>query len=156
MTDESHPPEPWVGTAIGREPNGAFAKGNRLATGNPQAKRAAELRKVLREATTEDDVKDVWKALTAAAVGGDVIAIRLFLEHTVGKPTTTVEVTGAGEAPIQTDITAIVAIIQQEEPDPDRAAQDRPPDPFPWPAFGGGGIRWTRERKQPYGLTQAS
>lgn len=120
MTEESRSPEPWVGTAIGRESNGAFAKGNRLASGNPQAKRAAELRKVLREATTEDDVKNVWKALTGAAVGGDVIAMRLFLEHTVGKPTTTVEVTGAGEAPIQTDITAIVAIIQQEEPDPDR------------------------------------
>jgi hypothetical protein len=120
MTDESRPLEPWVGTANGREANGLFAKGNRLATGNPQAKRAAELRKVLRDATTEDDVKDVWKSLTAAAVGGDVIAIRLFLEHTVGKPVTPVEVTGAGEAPIQTDITAIVAIIQQEEPDPDR------------------------------------
>jgi hypothetical protein len=112
--------EPWVGTAIGRESNGAFAKGNKLATGNPQAKRAGELRKVLRDATTEDDVKNVWKALMVAAVCGDVVAIRLFLEHTVGKPVTPVEVTGAGEAPIQTDITAIVAIIQQEEPDPDR------------------------------------
>jgi hypothetical protein len=120
MSDESTPREPWVGTAIGREPNGLFAKGNRLATGNPQARRAAELRKVLRDATTESDVRDVWKALTAAAVGGDIVAMRLFLEHTVGKPTTTVEVATTGDAPIQTDITQIVAIIQQEEPDPDR------------------------------------
>jgi hypothetical protein len=119
MSDEPRI-EPWVGTAIGREPNGLFAKGNRLATGNPQARRAAELRRVLRDATTDEDVRIVWKALTTAAAGGDVIAMRLFLEHTVGKPVTPVEVATSGDVPIQTDITQIVAIIQQEEPDPDR------------------------------------
>jgi hypothetical protein len=93
-TNESRAPEPWVGTAAGRGSNGLFAKGNTLASGNPQAKRAAELRKALRDATTEEDVKSVWKALTAAAIGGDVIAIRIYLEHTIGKPTTTVEIAG--------------------------------------------------------------
>jgi hypothetical protein len=113
-------PLPSVGAANGRDQLGMFAKGNRLATGNPQARRAAELRKVLRDATTEEDVRGVWKALTGAAMGGDTVAMRLFLEHTVGKPTTTVEVATTDGAPIQTDVTAIVAIIQQEEPDPDR------------------------------------
>jgi hypothetical protein len=46
MTDESRPPEPWAGTANGREPNGSFARGTswRLATRRPSGSlRAAML-----------------------------------------------------------------------------------------------------------------
>jgi hypothetical protein len=112
MSDESTPREPWVGTAIGREPNGLFAKGNRLATGNPQARRAAELRKVLRDATTEEDVRGVWKALTGAAMGGDTVAMRLFLEHTVGKPVQALEISGTEGEPVKFNMAAFVGVIQ--------------------------------------------
>ena len=106
----------------GRVEGGLFAKGNTISKGfgNPNAKRMSEYKKALIACGSEEDIQRLYSTLMAAALAGDVQAAKLLLDHLVGRPTQPIEVTGAGEAPIQTDITAIVAIIQQEEPDPDR------------------------------------
>ena len=56
MTDESTPREPWVGTANGRGPNGLFAAGNKLATGNPIAALHYANRKRFLDAVTPDEL----------------------------------------------------------------------------------------------------
>jgi hypothetical protein len=75
---------------------GHFLPGNQSAKGvkgggNPDAKRLAELKKVFRECVTEGDVKDVVKSLVQAAKDGDVQAIKLFLDRTLGKQPIAIE-----------------------------------------------------------------
>ena len=75
----------------GRDTKGRFAQGNRLARGNPHAKRVAELRAMIRDAVTQDDLKAVVGALIEKAKGGDVMAARELLDRLVGKPATAVD-----------------------------------------------------------------
>jgi hypothetical protein len=107
----------------GRDERGLFKPGNTISKGvggNPNTKRMAELKQALIACGTVEDVQKLYTALLTAALAGDTPAAKLLLDHLVGRPTQPIEVTGSGPTPIQTDITAIVAIIQQEEPDPDR------------------------------------
>jgi hypothetical protein len=107
----------------GRDERGLFRPGNTISKGvggNPNGKRMAEYKRALIACGSEADIQKLYSTLMVAALDGDVQAAKLLLDHLVGRPTTTVEVTGNGAAPIQTDITAIVAIIQQEEPDPEK------------------------------------
>jgi hypothetical protein len=108
----------------GRNDGGQFASGHTFsrgnAGGNPNHRRMSELKRALIACGTEEDVQKLYAALLAAALDGDTPAAKLLLDHLVGRPTQPIEVTGPGPAPIQTDITAIVAIIQQEEPDPEK------------------------------------
>ena len=106
-----------------RDERGLFRPGNTISKGvggNPDAKLKAQYKRALMEAGSPEKVQKVTDAMFAAACDGDTAAAKILLDHWVGRPTTTVEVTGNGLAPIQTDITAIVAIIQQEEPDPEK------------------------------------
>ena len=79
----------------GKNPtNGYFLPGNRRAAGmggNPNAKRTAELKRAFQECVTEDDVRDVVKSLVQAAKDGDVAAIKLFLDRTLGKQPIAIE-----------------------------------------------------------------
>ena len=109
----------------GRDPlSGKLLPGHRVsvgnAGGNPHVKLQSQYKRALMEAGSPERVQKVTDAMFAAACDGDTAAAKILLDHWVGRPTTTVEVTGNGPAPIQTDITAIVAIIQQEEPDPEK------------------------------------
>ena len=46
----------------------------------------AELRSLILEAVTEDDLREIVKTLVERAKGGDVVAIRELLNRLVGKP----------------------------------------------------------------------
>src|SRR5687768_18560360 len=70
----------------GRGGNGRFAPGNRIAKGNPHAKKVARLRAALLKAVTPEDVQDVAAALLAAAKGGDVAAARELMQRLLGPP----------------------------------------------------------------------
>jgi hypothetical protein len=106
-----------------RDERGLFRPGNTVSKGvggNPDAKLKSQYKRALMEAGSPERVKQLVDAMFVAACDGDTAAGKVLLDHWVGRPSQSIEVTSAGEAPIQTDITAIVAIIQQEEPDPDR------------------------------------
>jgi hypothetical protein len=94
----------------GREINGYFAPGNRIARGNPGNRRMAELRKALLECATPERVAAVEKTLYTAAVGGDIAAIRVWLEHMVGRPVQAVEVSTPEGQSLDVAMVAAVAL----------------------------------------------
>lgn len=95
----------------GRNQFGHFAAGNKVAVGNPQNKRMAELRKAAREAVSVDDLQAIMRKATAEAIGGDWIAARFVYEYTVGKPIQGIEVTTGDDGPVSLDLGLIVATI---------------------------------------------
>ena len=70
----------------GRDGKGRFAAGNKLARGNPHARKVAALRSALLNAVTEDDMRAIISKLIEMAKGGDVHAIKELLTRTLGKP----------------------------------------------------------------------
>lgn len=66
--------------------DGRFAAGNPGGPGNPHAGQVAKLRAVLLDAVTEEDMLAVVLKLLELAKGGDVAAVKLLLDRTVGKP----------------------------------------------------------------------
>jgi len=73
----------------GRDSNGRFAPGNKLGPGNPFARRVAALRKALLSSVTDEDMKAMVQVLKDRAKEGDVAAIKLLFQYTLGKPTAT-------------------------------------------------------------------
>ena len=69
-----------------RQPNGCFAKGNKGGPGNPFARQVAALRQTLLNRTTQKDFEEVADALIKKAKTGDVPAIKLLYQYTLGKP----------------------------------------------------------------------
>lgn len=68
-----------------RTSTGKFAAGNKLSRGNPHCDRIAKLRSAMLAAVTEKSMKSVIKKLIEMAEGGDVKAIQLLLDRTLGK-----------------------------------------------------------------------
>jgi hypothetical protein len=77
--------------AHGRDSQGRFVMGNPGGPGNPYYRRQAELKRRLLESVTDADVLSVLRVLLGLARSGDLAAIKLFLEYTVGKPTKEVD-----------------------------------------------------------------
>jgi hypothetical protein len=75
----------------GRNTNGQFAKGNKHGTGNPYARRVAQLRSTLLDAVGENGLADIVQGMVSAAKGGDVAAAKLLLSYLLGKPTDAIE-----------------------------------------------------------------
>lgn len=94
----------------GRDPmTGYFAPGNKLAKGNPNARRMHELRKSVLEAGSPEDIQAVIRKMAEMGRGGDVMAARCYLEYVVGKPVQAVELSNADGAGIE--LTSVVATI---------------------------------------------
>jgi hypothetical protein len=70
----------------GRDASGRFTRGNPGGPGNPYYRRQAQLKRLLLESVTDADVQSVMQVLLGLARSGDLAAIKLFLEYTVGKP----------------------------------------------------------------------
>jgi hypothetical protein len=66
-------------------PSGKFAPGNRLGKGNPHARRVAEWRAALFQEVTHDEMRAVIRRLLRMAKAGDVAAIKLLLDRTLGR-----------------------------------------------------------------------
>jgi carbamoylphosphate synthase small subunit len=76
-----------MATKADRDPQtGRFVTGNPGGPGNPHAQRVAALRSALLEAVTPADMVAVAKQLIRAARGGDVAAMKVFFERTLGRP----------------------------------------------------------------------
>ena len=68
----------------GRDSAGRFAPGNSASNGNPHARRVGQLRSAMLAAVSEDDVRDVIKAMIKKAVDGDTAAARILLDRCLG------------------------------------------------------------------------
>jgi hypothetical protein len=75
----------------GRDARGRFQKGNAGGPGNPFARRVAELRKVMLELVTDDELRIIVGQLMVMAKMGDLAAIKLVLQYSLGKPAATVD-----------------------------------------------------------------
>lgn len=67
------------------KPDGKFAAGNPGGPGNPHGGQVARLRSVMLDAVTPDDMRAVVRKLVELAKGGDLKAIDLLLNRTLGK-----------------------------------------------------------------------
>ena len=78
-----------------QDKRGRFVKGNCGGPGgNPQAKRAAELRAVLFKAVTDGDLEAVIAKMIDQARDGDAAARKELLDRLWGKPAQAVELSG--------------------------------------------------------------
>jgi len=73
-------------TTNGRAANGRFGTGNKGGPGNPFARQVAALRQELLNCVTLERIKKVACVLLEKAESGDVAAIKLLLQYTLGKP----------------------------------------------------------------------
>jgi hypothetical protein len=80
------PPLDAVSDGGNQDTRGRFKTGNKAACGNPFARRMAKLRSVLLDAVSEKDLQAVAGALVRQAKAGDVVAAKLLLSYTVGRP----------------------------------------------------------------------
>ena len=101
----------------GSDARGRFAPGNPGGPGNPFARRVAELRKVLLQAVSEEDLRVVAEQLVVKAKMGDLAATKLLFQYVLGKPAATVdpdavdveEVALYRRAPLHGEVTDVVA-----------------------------------------------
>ena len=100
-----------VNTASYRAPNGRFSSGNRIASGNPNAKRLYELRKALLDSTSVERIKAVANKLGDLAEAGDVQAAKLYLEFVVGKPAQALEISGLDGEPLGVSVHQLRTVI---------------------------------------------
>ena len=70
----------------GRDHTGRFSPGNKLGRGNPLAGRAAKIRAALIRAVTVEDAKAIAVRLVQQAKTGDLAAIKILLDRTIGPP----------------------------------------------------------------------
>ena len=82
---------PGPANSDGRDARGRFTAGNRVACGNPFARRVAALRSALLEVATPERVRELAERLFQLARGGDMAAAKLLLCYTVGRPTPAVD-----------------------------------------------------------------
>jgi hypothetical protein len=82
------------GASDGRDERGYFLPGNKIAKGNPHAKRMFQLRKELLDAIPEGTFREVTTKLCELAKGGDLAAIKLLFDHAMGRPPQALEITG--------------------------------------------------------------
>jgi hypothetical protein len=66
-------------------PSGKFAPGNRMGKGNPHARRVAEWRAALFQEVTFDEMRKVIRRLLRTAKAGEVAAIKVLLDRTLGR-----------------------------------------------------------------------
>jgi len=88
MNDTQSTTNQTAKNAPGRDQTGRFAKGNRGGPGNPFARKVAELRRMLVNSVTPEDIGKVARVLVEQAMDGDVASAKLLFQYTLGKPDT--------------------------------------------------------------------
>src|SRR5438093_11640077 len=84
---EPRPTDPAAQTpANGHDAKGRFTRGNPGGPGNPFARQVAQLRQVILNRLTEEDLLAITEALLAKAKEGSVGAAKLLLAYALGKP----------------------------------------------------------------------
>jgi hypothetical protein len=114
---------------FGRDQGGRFAPGNAIASGNPNSRKMFELRKALLDSDMASPaaVQAVFHRLLKKALGdpkaddddgGDLAAMRVYLDFTIGRPVQAVELSGPDGEPLGGDLArvrgAILAALEDE------------------------------------------
>lgn len=94
-----------------KDNRGRFVKGNPGGPGNPQVAMVSKLRFALLGAISVDDVVAIAKTMVKSARAGDVIAGREILDRVLGKPTQSIDLTGAPPVNIQ----IVVPVLPPED-----------------------------------------
>jgi hypothetical protein len=77
--------EPSPTESNGRDQAGKFTAGNKLAKGNPFARRVQKIRAALFKAVKPADVRQAVEALMKDAKAGDRMALAEILDRTIGR-----------------------------------------------------------------------
>jgi hypothetical protein len=91
--DQTQPPhgeDQQAAENTGRDRGGRYVGGNAGGPGNPFARRVAQLRAVLLETVTDEELRIVAGQLMVKAKFGDLAAIKLLFQYVLGKPAATV------------------------------------------------------------------
>jgi hypothetical protein len=84
MANSTRSPSP--NGSNGRDTSGKFAKGNSGGPGNPYARRVAQMRSIIAQEFTDEDLHQVARKLVDMAKNGDLAAAKLLLSYSVGRP----------------------------------------------------------------------
>lgn len=69
----------------GRGPDGRFVAGNPGGPGNPLGRKVGQLRAALIDAVDVADIRDIADTLIQQARGGDIDAMKLLFDRTLGR-----------------------------------------------------------------------
>ncbi len=69
----------------GRDTGGRFAKGNAGGPGNPYARKSAQVRSLMIDTVSTDDLQEIIRKLVGMAKAGDIAAAKLILDRTAGR-----------------------------------------------------------------------
>ena len=69
-----------------RDERGRFLPGNGGGPGNPHGGQVARLRAALLDQVSEDDLRDIVRAMVVRAKGGDMAAAKELLNRVLGRP----------------------------------------------------------------------
>jgi hypothetical protein len=90
QTQPPHAEQQQAAENSGRDTRGRYASGNASGPGNPFARRVAQLRSILLETVTDEELRIVAGQLMVKAKFGDLAAIKLLFQYVLGKPAATV------------------------------------------------------------------
>jgi hypothetical protein len=94
-----------------RGPRGHFAKGNRIAAGNPQARRQHAHRMQFLDAIAEGTIPALARQLQIKALGGDLDCAKILLDYCLGKPVAAMEISGPGGESLGINFHAVTAVV---------------------------------------------
>ena len=84
-------PQAQARPQVQRDANGRFAIGNDGGPGNPFARQTAALHSAFLQRATPQDMKAIADKLIEQAKAGNVVAAKLVLQYTIGKPAPAVQ-----------------------------------------------------------------
>src|SRR5687768_12883578 len=92
MNDDGEPVQP---ESNGRLPDGRFGVGNRVGRGSKLHNHMAINRTKLMEAVSAEDLTQIAATLTRQAIGGDVAAAKVLLDHLCGRAPQSIDLSGS-------------------------------------------------------------
>ena len=91
QTQATGTPQAQARPQVQRDANGRFAIGNDGGPGNPFARQTAALHSAFLQRATPEDMKAIADKLIEQAKAGNVVAAKLVLQYTIGKPAPAVQ-----------------------------------------------------------------
>ncbi len=112
-----------------REPGGKFAAGNPGGPGRPKGRRVTEGRRAVEEAVTPDMLAAAMRKCALLALQGNLAALRILLERTLGRPAEVAAAEPLDIEPLRLRTAADCTAAIQKVTDAICAGPRRPPRP---------------------------
>lgn len=84
--DEQQNDTPTPEETGGRDDKGRFTAGNRIGKGRPIGAKVERLRRALIASVGTDDIREIVSELLTRAKNGDLMAVKIVFERTLGQP----------------------------------------------------------------------